>query len=173
MLVASTVGCALVTAAAVPVSANRYQWDFPLAESTVSDISARFDLPFINGGSEYARGHRGIDFPASVGEEVHAVGDGIVYFAGVIAGKPTVSIDHGDRLKIFGLRVRSTYEPVRSTLVIGQRVARGEVIGVMSHGNSHCSGKCLHFGLKVDTDNYVNPALLWVVSPSLLPSARG
>ncbi|MET0698046.1 MAG: peptidoglycan DD-metalloendopeptidase family protein, partial [Mycobacterium sp.] len=97
----------------------------------------------------WASGHRGVDLAARPGEAILAAADGTVAFAGSIAGKPAVSIDHGS--------VRTTYEPVISTVSVGDRVARGQVIGVLGSGG-HCRG-CLHWGLREDK-GYLDPLLL-------------
>jgi murein DD-endopeptidase MepM/ murein hydrolase activator NlpD len=97
----------------------------------------------------WASGHRGIDLVARPGEEILAAASGTVTFAGSIAGKPVVSIDHGS--------VRTTYEPVVSTLRVGERVELGQVIGVLNTGG-HCLG-CLHWGLR-EGRNYLDPLLL-------------
>lgn len=178
-LVASgLLGFSLIAILPSPAVGSRHHWDFPLSAGSVSDVTAPFSLEVTTGQVHRGhvhrgRGHRGIDVPATVGDEILAVGDGTVYFSGVIAGKPTISIDHGDLLKVAGLRVRSTYEPVHSLLTRGERVRRGQVIGTIAFGQSHCNAICLHLGLKVDRENYVDPALLWLDPPSLLPSARG
>jgi hypothetical protein len=69
----------------------------------------------------WAPGHRGVDLVAKPGEAILAAASGTVRFAGSIAGKPVVSIDHGS--------VRTTYEPVVSSLSVGERVVLGQVIG--------------------------------------------
>jgi murein DD-endopeptidase MepM/ murein hydrolase activator NlpD len=97
----------------------------------------------------WASGHRGIDLVAKPGEEILAAASGTVRFAGSIAGKPVVSIDHGS--------VRTTYEPVVSTLRVGERVELGQVIGVLKTGG-HCLS-CLHWGLR-EGRNYLDPLLL-------------
>jgi murein DD-endopeptidase MepM/ murein hydrolase activator NlpD len=97
----------------------------------------------------WASGHRGIDLVAKPGEEILAAASGTVTFAGSIAGKPVVSIDHGS--------VRTTYEPVVSTLRVGERVELGQVIGALKTGG-HCLG-CLHWGLR-EGGNYLDPLLL-------------
>lgn len=97
----------------------------------------------------WASGHRGIDLVARPGEEILAAASGTVRFAESIAGKPVVSIDHGS--------VRTTYEPVVSTLRVGERVELGQVIGVLKTGG-HCLG-CLHWGLR-EGRNYLDPLLL-------------
>jgi murein DD-endopeptidase MepM/ murein hydrolase activator NlpD len=97
----------------------------------------------------WASGHRGVDLVAKPGEAILAAASGTVAYVGSIAGKPVVSIGHGS--------VRTTYEPVVSTLTVGERVALGQVIGVLGSGG-HCRG-CLHWGLREGT-SYLDPLLL-------------
>lgn len=104
-------------------------------------------------------GHRGVDLTSRAGvETVLAVDAGEVTHVGVIAGRGTVSILHaGD--------IRSTYEPVTSTLRVGDLVARGQVVGGLDLAGGHCLPiRCLHLGaLRRDsagTWNYVDPLLL-------------
>jgi murein DD-endopeptidase MepM/ murein hydrolase activator NlpD len=97
----------------------------------------------------WGAGHRGIDLAAAPGEAILAAASGTVVFAGSIAGKPVVSIDHGS--------VRTTYEPVVSRVKVGERIALGQVIGVLGTGG-HCRG-CLHWGLR-EGRNYLDPLLL-------------
>ena len=108
-------------------------------------VQRGFALPAVVWGS----GHRGVDLSAKAGEAVLAAASGTVVFAGSIAGKPVVSIDHGS--------VRTTYEPVITTLSVGKRVALGQVIGVLGTGG-HCPG-CLHWGLR-EGKSYLDPLLL-------------
>ena len=67
-----------------------------------------------------------------------AVDAGIVTHSGSIAGRGTVTITHNSGL-------RSTYEPVRASVVVGDRVSAGEYLGVVA-GVSHCGDSCLHLG---------------------------
>jgi murein DD-endopeptidase MepM/ murein hydrolase activator NlpD len=97
----------------------------------------------------WAAGHRGVDLVAKPGEAILAAASGTVAFAGSIADKPVVSIDHG--------AVRTTYEPVITTLSVGERVVLGQVIGVLGTGG-HCRG-CLHWGLR-EGGSYLDPLLL-------------
>lgn len=73
----------------------------------------------------WERGHRGVDIRASPGDEIVASSAGTVAFAGVVAGTPVVSVDHRGGL-------RTTYEPVRASVRKGQKVRRGEVLGVLA-----------------------------------------
>lgn len=67
-------------------------------------------------------GHRGVDLVAAPGAPVHASSSGTVRFAGVVAGTPVVSVDHGGGL-------RTTYEPVLADVRRGEHVSRGQVLG--------------------------------------------
>lgn len=116
-------------------------WMWPLDDHEVGE---RFDLP----ATEYGAGHRGIDLAASVGAVVRAVAPGQVTFAGVVAGVPVVTIDHG--------RERSTYQPVKARVHVGDAVGAGEAIGTLLGSHSHCSGACLHLGRLVK-DDYLDP----------------
>lgn len=78
-------------------------------------------------------------------------------FAGSLAGRPLISIEHADGL-------RTTYEPVTPTVTVGEAVTAGQNIGTLMPG--HCGpADCLHWGAKFPGDNYINPLLL--VSPQI------
>lgn len=119
-------------------------YDWPIGDG---DVTRPFDDPAL----PWLAGHRGADLAGSEGAEVRAAGDGVVAFAGSVAGRPVVSIDHDDGL-------RTTYEPVVPGVVAGQRVAGGEVIGTLEAG--HGTGADLHWGARRGRDDYVDPVLL-------------
>lgn len=102
---------------------------------------------FRAGPHPWSAGHRGVDLAASSGEEVRAAADGVVHFAGTVAGRGSVSVDHGGG-------VRTTYTPVRPGVAEGDRVQRGDVVGTVVPG--HCARTCLHWGL-TDGDEYFDP----------------
>lgn len=110
--------------------------------------------------ARYAAGHRGVDLAGAVGESVLVAALGVVYFAGSVAGTPSVSVDHGNGW-------RTTYQPVKASVSKGQRVAAGDVLGTLQAG--HCAQACLHWGL-TDGLDYANP-LGYLGTPviSLLP----
>jgi murein DD-endopeptidase MepM/ murein hydrolase activator NlpD len=108
----------------------------------------------------WAAGHRGIDFVALPGTPVRAPRSGVVSFVGMVADKPVLTVRHG--------HVRSTYEPVTSSLRIGQAVHAGDVLGIVARGDSHCDGMCLHWGLKQGAD-YLDPRLLIARTARLIP----
>lgn len=138
---------AFVVLTAVPgtgsADAGRFVW--PLDPRPV--VSREFDLPEQN----WLPGHRGVDLDAHVGQTVVAAGDGVVAFAGVVAGKPVVSIDHEGGL-------RTTYEPVEAAVAAGRRVTRGDPIGTVVAGHEGgVSPACLHWGLRRGRDDYLDP----------------
>ncbi|WP_202879295.1 murein hydrolase activator EnvC family protein [Nocardioides cynanchi] len=113
------------------------------------------DLPF---GS----GHRGVDLAGSPGQLVHAALPGRVTYAGPLAGRGVVVVDHGD--------TRTTYEPVSASVHVGDVVLGGQPLGALELAGSHCFPQaCLHWGwLRGDT--YLDPLLLVGVGPiRLLP----
>lgn len=110
----------------------------------------------------YGPGHRGIDIAVSAASPVTAAADGTIAFAGQVAGRGVVSVDHPGGF-------RSSIEPVDSSLSVGTWVRRGDPIGYVSDGG-HCADACVHFGVRKD-GRYVDPLLLLLsgVEPVLLP----
>ena len=107
--------------------------------------------PFDGGTSPYSAGHRGVDLAADEGAEVRSAAMGKIYFNGQVAGRPSVSVDHGNGL-------RTTYTPVVGTLPEGTEVTAGELIGHLA-GPPHCDPRyCLHWGL-TDGTIYHDPML--------------
>jgi murein DD-endopeptidase MepM/ murein hydrolase activator NlpD len=121
-------------------------------------VAAGFDAPDSPGGA----GHRGVDLRGTPGEVVRTAAAGTVTFAGVLAGRGVVTVDHGD--------VRTTYEPVRAEVRTGDRVRPGQPIGTLMLLQSHCfPAACLHWGL-LRGDTYLDPLLLVGRAPvRLLP----
>ena len=152
-------------------------WSAPLppaAAQTASPAGAAFwtaplpgDLavtrPFEPPPGPYATGHRGVDLSGSPEAPVMAAGDGVVVFAGMVAGRPVVSIDHANGL-------RTTYEPVDPSVAAGRPVIRGSPIGTLLAGHARCPDQaCLHWGLRRG-ETYLDPmALLRPPRIRLLP----
>jgi len=134
------------------------QWAWPIKPAR---LSLGFDRPPQN----WLPGHRGVDLVGRSGDQVLAAGNGVVSFAGSVAGKGVVVIRHG--------ALRTTYEPVTATVAIGSRVRVGEVIGRLAIGDSHCSTQtsvsCLHWGL-IRGEKYLNPLSLVQKRVRLLPT---
>ena len=104
-----------------------------------------FDPPADPWGS----GHRGVDLAGGVGQPVRSAMPGTIAFVGLIAGKPVVTVSHGE--------TRTTYEPVPSNLRAGDQVLAGQRIGTLELAFSHCFPlACLHWGW-LQGDDYLNP----------------
>jgi murein DD-endopeptidase MepM/ murein hydrolase activator NlpD len=109
--------------------------------------------PFDPPDTPFGSGHRGIDIAAPLGTPVGAAADGVVAFAGPVAGGLFVSVDHPDG-------VRTTYSWLGSLLVRrGDRVGRGHVLGTSGRGHVGLEPPHLHFGARVG-DVYIDPMLL-------------
>jgi murein DD-endopeptidase MepM/ murein hydrolase activator NlpD len=144
-----------------PVMGATPLWLLPLPGAPV--VSRSFEPP----PHPYAAGHRGVDLAATDGAPVLSAGEGVVVFAGMVAGRPVVSIDHAGGL-------RTTYEPVAASVGAGTSVARGSPIGRLVAGSAGCPAPaCLHWGLRRG-ERYLDP--LGLLAPQrvrLLPLDRG
>lgn len=123
--------------------------------------------PFRPPRSRFGSGHRGVDLAAAVGDAIRAAGGGVVVYAGQLAGRGVVSIDHPAGL-------RTTYEPITATVKAGDRVATGHRIGVLQGGHSSCArAACLHWGARLPDGSYLDPmGLLGTIEVRLLPWER-
>ncbi|MCK9897767.1 M23 family metallopeptidase [Frankia sp. AgB32] len=121
-------------------------------------VSRGFERP----ATQFGAGHRGIDLPAPPGTPIRAAADGIVSYAGPVAGREVVAVSHG--------AVRTTYEPLLPTVRVGDLVQAGDQIGLLAPGHPGCPGTaCLHWGLLRGTQ-YLDPlASFRRVRPRLLP----
>ncbi len=122
------------------------------------DVVRGFEPP----SSEYGSGHRGVDLAGTLGQVVGSALPGRVSFAGRLAGRGVVVVDHGD--------TRTTYEPVSATVHVGDIVAAGDPIGRLELVGSHCfPAACLHWGW-LRGDVYLDPLRLVGRAPvRLLP----
>jgi murein DD-endopeptidase MepM/ murein hydrolase activator NlpD len=146
---------ALTAPVAVPpgVAAYRPPLDGPLRIARGFDPPARPWLP----------GHRGVDLAAVPGAVVRAAGNGVVRFAGPLAGRGVVSVEHAGGL-------RTTYEPVAVRVRPGDRVAAGHPLGAVAVGHRGCAAPaCLHWGLRRDAVHLDPFALLGLARTRLLP----
>ena len=123
--------------------------------------------PFDPPPQPWHAGHRGVDLAAAPAVVVHAAGAGTVVYAGVIAGRGVVSVAHPGGL-------RTTYEPVTPTVAVGDVVAAGDELGILTVGHLGCpAAACLHWGLRRG-DVYLDPlALLGLGRARLLPLVPG
>lgn len=136
-------------------------WVAPVPEPFT--VTRAFDPP----ANPYGSGHRGVDIAGSPGEQIRAAGAGTVVYAGPLAGRGVISLQHADGL-------RTTYEPVSASVAAGVAVSLGELIGTLDPGHPGCpEAACLHWGLKRG-ELYLNPLLLLSQGPvRLLPRYGG
>lgn len=119
--------------------------------------------PFIPPQHRYGSGHRGVDLAAAVGQRVLAPAGGVVVFAGMLAGRGVISIQHTGA-------VRTTYEPVRPSVAEGEHVHRGQVIGTLVAGHPGCPAvACLHWGVRRGEYTYLDPLSLLRAGPATAP----
>ena len=135
-------------------------WGWPLAGRP--PVLRGFDPP----AHPYGPGHRGVDLGAAPGDPVLAAGPGVVVFAGVLAGRGVVSVQHAGGL-------RTTYEPLVVATRRGAAVARGSVLGRLAGGHAGCPWPaCLHWGLRRG-EVYSDPLSLLRRGPVRLLPLRG
>jgi Holliday junction resolvase-like predicted endonuclease len=125
------------------------------------EVVRGFDPP----DSPYGAGHRGVDLLGSVGQPVLAALPGTVTFAGLLAGRGVVVVDHG--------ATRTTYQPVAADVTVGTVVAAGAPLGTLELAGSHCFPRaCLHWGW-IEGRTYLDPLRLVGAGPvRLLPLWR-
>jgi murein DD-endopeptidase MepM/ murein hydrolase activator NlpD len=125
------------------------------------EVVRGFDPPT----SPWGSGHRGVDLLGHVGQGVRSALPGRVSFAGGLAGRGVVVVDHG--------ATRTTYEPVTATVAVGDLVAGGGPIGSLQLPGSHCFPRaCLHWGW-IEGTTYLDPLRLVGAGPvRLLPLWR-
>ena len=123
----------------LPVLDREFSWphDGPLLEL------------FDPGDSSYGPGHRGIDIAVLPEDPVHAVADGVVTFAGPVAGTSWITIEHQPGLL-------STVGAIATLLVAaGDVVGRDQVIGTAT-GSVHDDVAGIHLGFRWH-QQYIDP----------------
>ncbi|KNH17493.1 peptidase M23 [Arthrobacter sp. ZBG10] len=129
----------LVAGTTVPADTPRAGWQWPLSPRP------QVLRPFAPPPQPWLSGHRGVDLVAAFdGAPVASPAAGTVSFAGVVVDRPVLTIDHGNGL-------RSSFEPVLSTLPTGTAVTAGQVVGQLAGtaAGGHCgSVPCLHWGVR-------------------------
>ena len=141
MVIGPAVAAGQVLAAAPPApaadqssldpAAHPTDWIAPVPSPTVV---RGFDPP----DADWHTGHRGVDLAALPGESIRAPAAGTVRFAGVVGGKPVVSV-------AVGAWVLSV-ENVDATVSTGDQVHPGHPIGAVATP-AHCSDGCVHVGV--------------------------
>lgn len=150
--------------AAAPASADDARLDWPLRPQPT--VVRGFDAPSPN----WHPGHRGVDLAGTLGQPVYAAGAATVVFAGLLAGRPVVSLAHPGGL-------RTSYEPVRAAVHVGQSVTSQTMIGQLMAGHVGCpAAACLHWGAMwgpASGADYVDPLGLLQSTPIRLKPLGG
>jgi murein DD-endopeptidase MepM/ murein hydrolase activator NlpD len=150
--------------AAAPASADDGRLDWPLRPPPT--VVRGFDAP----SPDWHPGHRGLDLAGAPGQPVYAAGSATVVFAGLLAGRPVVSLAHPGGL-------RTSYEPVRAGVQVGQSVTAQTMIGQLMAGHTGCpAAACLHWGAMwgpASGADYVDPMGLLRSTPIRLKPLGG
>ena len=140
---------------AVAVGRSRAGPDPPAASlgTYAWPVSGEVIRPFVAPDGPYGAGHRGIDIATARGARVVSASDGVVAFAGTVAGALHVSIDHPD-----GVRTSYAYLS-RVDVREGEAVVRGQAVGQAGDGHVGVSPAHLHFGARY-AGAYIDPMFL-------------
>ncbi|KZS53430.1 peptidase M23 [Mycobacterium ostraviense] len=151
-------------ASAWPAVADDFRLEWPLRPPPA--VVRGYDAPAPN----WHPGHRGVDLAAAPGQPVYAPGDATVVFAGLLAGRPVVSLAHPGEL-------HTSYEPVRATVRAGQLVTAQTALGTVLAGHPGCAAQaCLHWGAMwgpASRADYVDPLGLVKSTPIRLKPLTG
>ncbi len=151
----------LLCAGTARADAVRLQW--PIRPPA---LTRGFDAP----RPDWRPGHRGVDLAGTPGQPVYAAGGGTVVFAGLLAGRPVVSVAHPGGL-------RTSYEPVAAVVRPGQAVDSGTALGRLLSGHPGCPAPaCLHWGAMwgpAARADYVDPLGLLESTPVRLKPVDG
>jgi hypothetical protein len=133
----------------------------PLAYQSHQDILNQYLAPM----TEYGEGHRGIDLPALIGEQVLSPATGQISFVGKVGYRNLISIQ-------FGNSFTASLEPVCSDLVEGMSVNLGDPVGLVCEPDPeyiwHCRETCLHFGTRSESGYFSPLAIIGGLTPSRL-----
>lgn len=133
-----------------------YRW--PVAGGVVHG----FEAP----ATSYGPGHRGVDLPVTAGQPVHPMADGLVVFAGSVAGTVWLTVLHDDG-------VRTSYGPLEPLVHArqGTWVVAAESLG-RARGNAHGRDGLLHLGARIG-ERYIDPASLVAAAPRRVATLDG
>jgi murein DD-endopeptidase MepM/ murein hydrolase activator NlpD len=120
------------------------------ALTLVPPVDGPVARPFDPPARPWGPGHRGVDYRVPPGTPVRAAGDGIVAFAGGVAGGLHVAIDHQG-----GLRTSYSYL-TRVDVARGQRVEGGKTVGLSGGTGPGHGPEVVHFGVRRD-GLYIDP----------------
>lgn len=154
-LICAFVSVLLLIATPPGVAASqRERWQWPTGEPV--PVAEGFAPP----AHDWLPGRRGVTLQYPAPSPVHACASGTVTTAGPVAGRGVISIRHD----VGGRVVWSTYLPVTPSVAVGDRVEKGDVIGVVEGASP-----TLHWGAKTGRRTYIDPIRLTLGRPRLLP----
>lgn len=154
-LICAFVGVLLITATPPGAAApHRERWQWPTGEPV--PVTEGFAPP----AHDWLPGRRGVTLQYPAPSPVYACATGTVNTAGPVAGRGVISIRHD----VGGRVVWSTYLPVTPSVAVGDRVEKGDVIGVVEGASP-----TLHWGAKTGRRTYIDPIRLTLGRPRLLP----
>ena len=144
----------IVTTPPGVAASHRERWQWPTGEP----------VPVVEGfappAHDWLPGRRGVTLRYPAPYPVYACASGTVTTAGPVAGRGVISIRHD----VGGDVIWSTYLPVTPSVAVGDRVEKGDVIGVVE-GDS----PTLHWGAKTGRRTYIDPIRMTLGHPRLLP----
>jgi len=147
-----------------PVHADSPRLDWPLRPRP--PVVREFDAPRPN----WNPGHRGVDLAGVPGQPVYAPGKATVVFAGMLAGRPVLSLAHPGGL-------RTSYEPVEALVGVGALVDGTTAVGRLLPGHPNCPAPaCLHWGAMwgpASRADYLDPIGLLAATPIRLKPLPG
>lgn len=121
-------------------------WFSPLDGPTLQRV-------FLQPSSDWGAGHRGVDYAADEGATIRAPTDSRVGFAGMVFGRPVVTLKTGDDLTL-------EFEPacLLSNLKASDPVTAGDEFATFcSEGfPTHCPSGCLHVGVRTSNGGYLS-----------------
>lgn len=133
----------------------------PFAYQSHEDVVNQYLAPM----TEYGQGHRGIDLPAVMGDQVLSPATGQISFVGKVGYRNLISIQ-------FGESFTASLEPVCSDLAEGMNVYLGDPIGLVCEPDPeyvwHCPETCLHFGTRSEGGYFSPLAIIGGLTPSRL-----
>ena len=151
------------SAAGTPINER---WVGPLAGKLI--VMRTFDGVAYR-ANHYGPAHRGVDLLAEVGDPVFAPTDGVVAYVGVINSIPIVVVAHANSRNTGGVdqRLKTTYLPVESELMVGDYVHKADPIGNIASEQHFFGRTVLHWGERLNGE-YKNP-LRRLGAPVILP----
>ena len=133
-------------------------------EPWLPPLSTAIEQKFTRPPHPYGAGHRGVDYHSVPGDLIVAPQAGTITFAGVVAHKPVVVINHGEGWI-------SSLEPAEALVEVGTPVSLGSPLATVVEGLAgHCGdATCLHWGVRHHR-KYIDPQTLTTPQVVLLPS---